>query len=447
MIEDWLDNPSEDQEEMNACLHRFERMMAGKARAFFDEDEYLFLIDHYMMHEQYGMAGEALRLASERYPDHYAIRLRHIGLLCCEEKYQEAYQKLKGLERLQPVKDGFNLYETAVLYMDMSQWKDADRLFRAITALPKEELNEVMNDPEFHNDLSETHAHMHRLPQALDAKIEAIRRGNAPVSDLDSLMEILVPYDALEQVLRHFAEKTESDPLSHLDWQCYGKALIEAGRFEEARRALENVQAICGDRCDAATDLAAIEALNGNLPACERMLAQHFMDNGVGADEQACIYFRIAHSAHTRLQYGIAVPFYQKVIDINPDDDESRYMMAVALSEQGEYYAALEELERLRQHTPDYMDAVTLGADILVRLGRSGEAVEMLEEAVAKEPQATMLYRLAQLLFSTGEPKQGRTCLELAFQQDPGGLWNFMHSDNSLADNPEIIDFLNKTIY
>ena len=91
MFDDWSDpEDMEEQEELEASLRRFQQMVEHDGHAFFDEDEYIFIIDHYMSLDELDMAERAISNALERYPDNVPLILRHVGLLSARQKMDAA---------------------------------------------------------------------------------------------------------------------------------------------------------------------------------------------------------------------------------------------------------------------------------------------------------------------------------------------------------------------
>ena len=116
MFDDWSDPEDiEEQEELEASLRRFQQMVEHDGHAFFDEDEYIFIIDHYMSLEELDMAERAISNALERYPDNVPLILRHVGLLSARQKMDAALNLLRRTDAEHPDVDGITLYEEAVL--------------------------------------------------------------------------------------------------------------------------------------------------------------------------------------------------------------------------------------------------------------------------------------------------------------------------------------------
>lgn len=62
------------------------------------------------------------------------------------------------------------------------------------------------------------------------------------------------------------------------------------------------------------------------------------------------------------------------LVEQNPTDSRTRYMLAMQLAGQGDYEEAVRQFEILMAADPDYVAAYQQGGLALEKLGRSGEA-------------------------------------------------------------------------
>ena len=482
MYDDWSDpEEMEEHEEYEACLHRFEQMVESDGHAFFDEDEYIYIIDHFMTEDKMEMAAKAIRQSLERYPDNLYIRLRRIGMLSANHETEKALRELRRTDREYPDADGICLYEEAVLYLDMQQLDEAEAKFNAVLALPKAELEEVLQDPNFYNDLADLHASKGNLIQALVAKQEAISRKAAPISEIAYITGQLNAEGQWNEALKLYESRTEADPLSAMDWLVLGKIRMDAGQYSEAREALHNVQAISGEESEATIELAAIQALTGNLPECEEELEQYFKTTGTPPQQQSKWYGQIAQYAFDRNMFSSCLRLCQKAIDTNGEEMFGHLLKALALGELGEYGQGVEELEKCRRIQPDNFDALLLTAEYQLQLGHSEEAGELFHEccrrfpeqdktwlsyatylirtdhlneaiymlirAIALRNNTAFIYRLSYCFFLKGDATRGLFYLHLAYTEDADGLAEFLDYDSNLMNITEIISFLNEINY
>ena len=365
MLNDWSD-PSEEQEEFATCAHRFEHMLKTHGHEFFDEDEYLFLIDHYMTLNRLDMAEKATQEAMERYGDRVSMKLRRIGLLTARNKTEEALKALRQLEKEHPTVDGISLYEEGVLYLELQQLDMAEQKFKAVLQLPPSERDVVLEDPNFYNDLSELHEEKGDLIQALLAKQKAIRRKAAEEYELSFLTAQLKENELLPLAENLWEARTDTTPLSAVDWLCLGKIRAEAGQYEKAQEAFCNVQALCGEDTEATPELAALQALKGEVQECEEELERYFALHSADANDQMRCYSQVARYAFDARKYRTCIHFCQKAIDKQAEEPYSYSLMALAYGETGEYGKGIEVLRKaLRLATDDANNWLMMGEYLL----------------------------------------------------------------------------------
>ncbi len=479
MTEDWSDPEElEEKEELEASLHRFQQMVERQGHAFFDEDEYIYIIDHFMAIEELGMAEKAIVQSLERYPDNVALQLRQVGLLSARQHTDAALRNLRRIDAAHPEADAFSLYEEAVLYLDLQQWEEAEAKFNAVLAMPKSERDEVLQDPNFYNDLSELYETRGKLLMAVTAKMEAIRKKSADPADLNELIRQITETGQTGSAINFFTSRTDEHPLSAPDWFCLGKLQMEAEQYNEAMSSLHNVQALCGENTEATAEIAAIQILTGARQNGEAELDLYLDQNRCSRNERLRWYDQVAQYAYDRSQFTLCTRFCQKAIDTQSDDIYGYLLMALALGESEKYEQGLQVLEKALQFNPDHFDAQLLAGEYLMRTGRMeeagdmlrnccvrfpeedrawfcytiylvqcgyiDEAINLLNHAVASRNNPQFIYRLSNCYFMKGENQLGRFYLNMAYAEDPEGLEDFLHFDENLLNHPEILSFLNE---
>ena len=482
MTEDWSDPEElEEKEELEASLRRFQEMVERQGHAFFDEDEYIYIIDHFMAMEELGMAEKAIAQSLERYPDNVALQLRQVGLLSARQLPEAALRMLRKIDLEHPEPDGFSLYEEAVLYLDLQQWEVAEAKFNAVLSLPKEEKEEVLQDPNFYNDLSELYKTRGKLLMAVTAKMEAIRKKCASLVDLNELIRQISQTGQTESALRFFSERTDENPLSAPDWFCLGKLQMVAEQYSDATASLHNVQALCGEQTEATAELAAIQILTGARQSGEASLDLYLEQHHCTPNERRRGYDQVAQYAFDRSLYTLCTRFCQKAIDTQRENIFGYLLMALALGETNQYEQGVQVLEKALHFHPDHLEAKLLISEYLTHIGRVedagtilrnccirypeedsvwlyytlfltrcgflDESINLLNSAVASRNNPRFIYRLANCYFIKGENQLGRFYLNMAYSEDPEWLEEFLLFDNKLLENPEILSFLNEIKY
>ena len=71
------------------------------------------------------------------------------------------------------------------------------------------------------------------------------------------------------------------------------------------------------------------------------------------------------------------------ILQANPTDAFARYGLAMALAGEGQTERALAEFATVTEHSPDYVPAYQMGAQELIKLGRTEEARDRLKAGLA----------------------------------------------------------------
>jgi len=86
------------------------------------------------------------------------------------------------------------------------------------------------------------------------------------------------------------------------------------------------------------------------------------------------IYFRLAHCHHGKLKYKPAIHNYQKALEINPLDNESRFGLSLCFYETGSYANAIFHLNQLINMEGEFVDYLHQRAQCYVQLDKLSEA-------------------------------------------------------------------------
>lgn len=478
MFEDWPElSEEEEQRENAACIERFEQMLESGGNGYFDEDEYIFIIDHYMLQEDLGKAEAALKRSLEHFPDRLSLQLRRVGLLSARMQPDEALSLLQQIDRQYPKPDGICLYEEAVLYLELDALEEAEDKFKAIFRLPECERREVVRDPNFYNDLSDLYEGKGELFKAIEAKQQAVRKGVAKPEELGFLVAQLRENADYDESVRFFRKRVDENPLSEADWLCLGKTLMEGGQIAEAREALDNALALGKEDSEACVDQATLLAMEKQFTPCEEMLEHYFRRHASDLADKLRCYNQIARCVYEHQDPQTCLRFCQKSIDLQPEEAYAYALAALAYGETGKYETGLSALDTALRLEPDELHHWLLKSEYLIQLNREEEVEQTLRECCAhfpNEPKAWLaysyyfvgigdmekaislltyaatidsqplyIYRLADYFFLKGDDVNGRFYLDLAYTADPGQLNEFLEYDEEILKIPAVQDFLN----
>src|SRR4051812_35890673 len=101
-MEEELDNPFEEQNEIKHSIERYEEMLRRQDSYFFDVDAFLNIIDYYIEKNDSVKALQVVRYATQQHPTSVEFLLRKAQLLAMIEKYDQALLILEQAEHLTP---------------------------------------------------------------------------------------------------------------------------------------------------------------------------------------------------------------------------------------------------------------------------------------------------------------------------------------------------------
>jgi tetratricopeptide (TPR) repeat protein len=224
----------------------------------------------------------------------------------------------------------------------------------------------------------------------------------------------------LEAARRHLeaCEKTEGkqSPDVVLEW-----ALLKAveGNLLEVEEFLEERA-----RKDPAVAPLVWEALaEGDIRMYRTLAAMNLLDAWLQADPDNPRAHFLRGNAVRQGSAARAVPDYRRAVDLDPDNDEARWWLAVSLQEAGQFDEALRHLERLRDHGWPDRDLRPRLARSLDRLKRTDEARALLDAALGEDPHHALALRVrGQLEMSADNFAAAEKALREAVEVQP---WDY----------------------
>ncbi|MGF1549170.1 MAG: tetratricopeptide repeat protein [Sphingomonadaceae bacterium] len=173
-----------------------------------------------------------------------------------------------------------------------------------------------------------------------------------------------------------------------------------AGRLDDARRDLAEVERIAGDHPAVLHLVALVEKKRGDLAASrnafERALAL--------APEDPQIANNLANLLGATGEPEAALERYRDILRRSPAFAEARYNMALLLEKMGRHEEALRELDKLVAEAPAQAKAHSARGGLLYRLGRLDEAAYAYDRALAIAPERPIaLHGRARVAMERGE--------------------------------------------
>lgn len=474
----WQEPSDEEKDEIDACVKRFESMIKnGKKNVFFEEEEYLYVIEHYIMEHNFRYASLALELALSMYPGNIPLLLRRVSLLSEQQHKDKALQLMKQIDTSNIPDDADTLYEKAMLYSELQQWDLSEKKFNKILNLPGREWKDLRNDFAFYYDIAEMYASKGDFLKALNFYIQSWDMSDADENSatITYLLCKINDENLLEKAENILKNRAEKYPMSEYTWICIGKIELDLSNYIEAEYAYEQSLAI-SNHIDSILDLNAVYILQNKNEEAEALMSEYAYLN---IDDYAPD-FHIASICFDKELHELCKFYCQRCIDKEPSFYQAFNLIALSFGEESEYEKGIEYLKQsLEINNNDEYTWLQLGkfqleigafdeakktfekiakifpeenswwidyAECFASTGDYKQAIDLLRNASSSQNnQSECLYRISDYYFMKEDYISGLTYLEIAYKLFPEGLSDFLDYDERIAEIPEVISFLNET--
>ncbi len=215
------------------------------------------------------------------------------------------------------------------------------------------------------------------------------------------------------QAKKYFNEALRIDPHSGAVKFEIAKLLAERGRYGEALSLAKEARESDGDNVWYAHFLAQLYAETGDLPSSVRVFKEIINARPAEYDN----YFNLANLLAAQGEYDEALKIYTDLVEkIGPNEDISVQKQLIFL-EKEDYDRALKEVIALIDANPEETRYYGMKAEILQRMGRSEEALELYEIMLFEDPESgPVLMALFELYEDRGNREKSEEYLLRAFE-------------------------------
>ncbi len=225
------------QDYNNKLTQRFEAMLRTNKSYFFDVDEFLDIIDEYIVMANYNMAYKAIEIGLQQHHQSVDIQLYKAELYALDDQLDKAMQLLKELQNQEP-----DRIEIPMLEAELFSRKHMHR--EAIAALQKA-LDLPDHDPqEIYELMTVEYLYLDDYRSALNTALESLRLNPASST---SLYNAITCYDLLDEADKATAfleEYVDKNPFSEIAWSLLAKKYINQEAYNKALKAIEFAIAI-----------------------------------------------------------------------------------------------------------------------------------------------------------------------------------------------------------
>jgi tetratricopeptide (TPR) repeat protein len=456
-----------DKDEIKELLQEFDKLKAGHAHGFIDEEGFQNLTNHFCDQEDFRQALEAAEYATDQFPYSASLMLDKADVLLSLKRYQEALYVLEQAELLDSTDSNLFILKTDA-YLALDRQNEAAMVLEAaIQQFEGEERIALLFELA---DVYDDYEDFEKVFDCLRLILE-----QDPLNE-EALYKICFWTDFTgrnEESIRLHKDIIEEHPFSELAWFNLGAAYQGIKLYEKAIDAYQYSVAIdekfdyaYRNMGDAFIRLRkykdAIEVLNRVL---ELTHPEAIIHEAIGFCQD-----KLENYAQARFQY-------KKASHLNPEDSQLSFKIAQTYMNEEAWVQAIKYLEaalKIHSRQPEYHLAM---GKCLMELNRPEEAIGYLGQVVRLRPKnskgwAELLkciygagmfeegleyshmayeqtgckplfhYFIAAFLFAMGKSKEALLALETGLFKSPRLLNQFLKIDPSIMQHTQVVELI-----
>jgi tetratricopeptide (TPR) repeat protein len=413
---------SDEEEDYNLSLTKFESMLKTNKVLFFDSEEFEEIILHYIDTGKTSLAKKALKLALEQHPKSTGLKLVQVEMLVYEDQLDLAEKMLNELYAIEPNNEEIYIQKANIC-------SKRDQHEKAVELL-KIALQYTDDYADVYNLIGMEYLFMDNLEMAKDSFIKCLEED---LEDQSALYNVVYCFEFLDQnkeAIAYLNQYIEKNPYSEIAWHQVGRLHYGLKEYEEAIRAFNYATLIDDEFMGAFMEKAkALERLKQYPEAIESYERTIELD-----DATSYALLRIG-KCHERLgNTALAIKYYNQTVHEDPLLDKGWIAItdfyvreknfqkalfyvnkALAIDNQNQLYwkryaSINKEMNFFEEAEFGYRKAVEFGdyqldtwlfwVDILQFLGEFNSAIQTLLQATEYFPEENEIeYRLAGLYF------------------------------------------------
>ncbi|WP_367752122.1 tetratricopeptide repeat protein [Flavobacterium sp. WC2430] len=253
---------SNEEEDYNLSLSKFESMLKTNKVLFFDSEEFEEIILHYLDMGKAALAKKALKLALDQHPKSTGLKLVQVEMLVYDDKLDIAEKLLNELYAIEPNNEEIYIQKANIC-------SKRDQHEKAVELL-KIALQFTDDYADVYNLIGMEYLFMDNLELAKESFIKCLEED---LEDQSALYNVVYCFEFLDQNLEAIAylnKYIDKNPYSEIAWHQMGRLYYGIKEYENAIRAFDYATLIDDEFLGAFMEKAkAFERLNRYEEAIE----------------------------------------------------------------------------------------------------------------------------------------------------------------------------------
>lgn len=420
---------SQEEENDNLSLTKFESMLKTNNVLFFDSNEFENIIHHYLNQGKVALAKKAIKLGLEQHPTSTNLKLFRVEVFVFENDLTKANELLNELYVLEPSNEEIYIQKANILSKEDKHQEAIDILKRALSL--------AEDTADIYSLIGMEYLFLDQFDLARDHFMKCLE---ANPEDYASLYNIIYCFDFLDknnEAIEYLNSYLDKNPYCEVAWHQLGRQYYELKEYEKALSAYDfaiiSDDTFIGAYLEKGKVLEKLKLYNEAIenysitlsledPTSFALLRIASCHEKLGNNELAIqYYYKTVHEDPLLDKGWIAITkFYSK----NKNYQKALYYINKAINIDGEnilywkYYAKinhklnfLEEAERGYKRILDLgnyeLETWLVRGDILLALGEQQAATFNFIQAAEFYPEnAEIEFRLAGLYFQLIETEK-----------------------------------------
>ena len=455
-----------DREEMKELLKQFTNLREGKAHSFIEEDGFERIIEYYDEREDHATALEASNLAIEIYPYSSSLQIKKADLLIVSRLYEEALAILEKAEILD--RSDINLYilKTDVYLALDQQQKAAALLEEAIYMFTGEERIELLFELA---DVYDDYEEFDKVFNCLRLILEQDPNNEEALYKICFWTDFT---GRNEEGIKLHNKIIEFNPFNELAWfnlgaafqgiklyekavDAYLYALAIDEKFDYAYRNLGDAYLRLRKYKDAIEVLQKVleltrpedvvyEAIGHCFDKLKNYAQARFNYRKAShlSPEDSHLHYKIACTYMNEGHWDSAIKSLEAAMRIKRSDADYNFALAKCYMELNSVKEAVIYFSAFIKARPKNIRGWKELIICLYHAGYFEEALEQVDNAEKNIKRPLLNYYKAAILFQLGKTKEALIILETALQKSPKLLKQLIELNPSLLQKQQVVDLI-----
>lgn len=415
----------DSNEDFDFPLEKFEHMLKTNNILFFDADEFVEIVEHYIDMGKLALAKKALDHGLNQHPNYTDLKLLKAEIYIFEDKHAQAEDLLAYLQKVDSQNE-------EVYILQANIYSKQDKHSEAIKTL-EYTLDFAVEPSEIYNLIGIEYLFMEDFERAKETYMKCLDQNQ---QDFTALYNIIYCFDFLDQQeegIVYLNEFLDKNPYCEIAWHQLGKLYFDIGEDKRALQAFDF--AIYSDDYFVGAYLEKAKVLE-RLSEYEEAIENYKISNQL-EDPSAYAYLRIGKcylklknskeavkffkkAVHedplmdkawsslsdfymAKKDYKTALSFVNKALNIDPENPHHWRNYSIINAELGNEEASKKGLQKALKFGNYEFENLLLQIDICIEESKYTDALDTLDYAsVFYENHAEFLYRRAGINFKLG---------------------------------------------